>query len=270
MIAGLLGKAAAGIVGLGVVGTAVLTSGLQATATPTLGPTPLAAADIPAGYLRDYETAATTCPGLDWTILAGVGKVESDHGRDTAPSPRPVRRGRCSSNPPPGRNRAWTATATARPDPRDPADAIPAAADYLCALGVARNPTQRLDLVQLWKLRAGVPGGVRRLRRHRASIGDRYGSSADLDRSPERQRGDQDRARPGRHAVRVGRGEHRPASTAPGWCSAPTPAPGSRCRAPRSSSTTPPSPAVAAGAPLAPGDLVFFGTGPANVEHVGI
>ena len=25
------------------------------------------------------------CPGLDWTLLAGIGKVESDHGRSTLP-----------------------------------------------------------------------------------------------------------------------------------------------------------------------------------------
>jgi len=42
-----------------------------------------AMADIPADYLILYQAAATTCPGLDWAVLAGIGKIESDHGRST-------------------------------------------------------------------------------------------------------------------------------------------------------------------------------------------
>src|SRR5262249_12781814 len=44
-----------------------------------------AVADIPATALRDYQEAAQTCPGLSWTVLAGIGKIESDHGRSTLP-----------------------------------------------------------------------------------------------------------------------------------------------------------------------------------------
>jgi hypothetical protein len=44
-------------------------------------PSRTATADIPAGYLRTYQAAAGRCPGLSWTVLAGIGKVESDHGR---------------------------------------------------------------------------------------------------------------------------------------------------------------------------------------------
>lgn len=40
---------------------------------------------IPSAYLRLY-TAAAAHYGLDWTVLAGIGKVECDHGRDPAPS----------------------------------------------------------------------------------------------------------------------------------------------------------------------------------------
>jgi N-acetylmuramoyl-L-alanine amidase len=38
-------------------------------------------ADIPAGVLNLYIDAATTCPGLDPFILAGIGSTETDHGR---------------------------------------------------------------------------------------------------------------------------------------------------------------------------------------------
>ena len=37
--------------------------------------------DIPAPALAAYVSAAERCDGLDWTILAGIGRVESDHGR---------------------------------------------------------------------------------------------------------------------------------------------------------------------------------------------
>ena len=37
--------------------------------------------DIPAPALAAYVSAAERCDGLDWTILAGIGWVESDHGR---------------------------------------------------------------------------------------------------------------------------------------------------------------------------------------------
>jgi transglycosylase-like protein with SLT domain len=40
---------------------------------------------IPASYLSLYVAAARSY-GLDWAILAGIGKVECDHGRDADPS----------------------------------------------------------------------------------------------------------------------------------------------------------------------------------------
>ncbi|MGW5722823.1 C40 family peptidase [Amycolatopsis sp. NPDC003865] len=44
-------------------------------------PSQEAIADIPGDYLALYRAAASACPGLDWSILAAIGKVESDHGR---------------------------------------------------------------------------------------------------------------------------------------------------------------------------------------------
>jgi Transglycosylase SLT domain len=48
-------------------------------------PSALAQREIPPQYLRLYEQAARR-NDLDWAILAGIGKVECDHGRDTDPS----------------------------------------------------------------------------------------------------------------------------------------------------------------------------------------
>jgi hypothetical protein len=45
----------------------------------------LARKEIPPLYLRLYEQAGQRY-GLDWGVLAGIGKVECDHGQDPAPS----------------------------------------------------------------------------------------------------------------------------------------------------------------------------------------
>jgi hypothetical protein len=48
-------------------------------------PSALAQREIPPQYLRLYERAADRY-GLDWAVLAAIGKVECDHGRDADPS----------------------------------------------------------------------------------------------------------------------------------------------------------------------------------------
>ena len=49
------------------------------------GPSALAIRDIPPSYLVLYRAAAQRY-GLDWAVLAAIGKVECDHGRDPDPS----------------------------------------------------------------------------------------------------------------------------------------------------------------------------------------
>jgi Transglycosylase SLT domain len=49
----------------------------------TGGPSPIALADIPADYLLAYEREAARY-GIDWAILAAIGKIECDHGRSRA------------------------------------------------------------------------------------------------------------------------------------------------------------------------------------------
>jgi hypothetical protein len=138
-------------------------------------------ADIPAGYLRHYQRAARRCPGLSWAVLAGVGKVESDHGRARLPGVRS------------GANRAGAAGPMqlgigGRAGPTwqhyridadgdgasvyDPADATTAAADKLCADGAPRrldaalyayNPSGAyVARVKRWAARYTSRGGGRR------------------------------------------------------------------------------------------------------------
>lgn len=51
-------------------------------------PSPVAIADIPADYLVLYQQAAARF-GIDWAVLAAVGKIECDHGRLQAPGCNP-------------------------------------------------------------------------------------------------------------------------------------------------------------------------------------
>jgi Transglycosylase SLT domain len=81
-----LAAAVALLIAIAALTGASIEGGVERVAT---GPQPsaLARSEIPAGYLRLYEEAAQRY-GLDWAILAGIGKVECDHGRDRDPSCR--------------------------------------------------------------------------------------------------------------------------------------------------------------------------------------
>jgi hypothetical protein len=99
-----------------------------------------ARADIPARYLRLYQRAARTCPGLPWGVLAAVGKLESDHGRARLPGVRAGWNAAGAAGPMQfgiGVGRAGNAWARygRGGSVYDPRDAIPAAARYLCAAG---------------------------------------------------------------------------------------------------------------------------------------
>jgi membrane-bound lytic murein transglycosylase B len=56
------------------------------TPSPAPAPTPSGpgVADIPSLYLTAYKAAGAKY-GVDWRVLAAIGKNESDHGRSTAP-----------------------------------------------------------------------------------------------------------------------------------------------------------------------------------------
>jgi cell wall-associated NlpC family hydrolase len=110
-------------------------------------PSTAAVAQIPSNYLLLYMQASATCAGLDWTILAGIGEVESDHGRSTLPGVSSGANAAGAEGPmqfepatfahydapvPPG--------GASPASIYDPADAIYAAARMLCTDG-ARNGT---------------------------------------------------------------------------------------------------------------------------------
>jgi cell wall-associated NlpC family hydrolase len=129
----------------------VLMLALLATGSQTIGlaeaetagaPSTLALADIPHGYLVLYLAAARTCPGLPWSVLAGIGTVESDNGRSDLPdvhsgANRAGAEGPMQFEPATFARYAVDADHDGKPSPYDPADAIYTAAKMLCAAGAA-------------------------------------------------------------------------------------------------------------------------------------
>ncbi|MCW3033816.1 MAG: Lytic transglycosylase catalytic [Solirubrobacterales bacterium] len=87
-----IGAAAATVLALVLATTALVAGvgsgaavGVAVGAEVGAAPSSEAIADIPARYLELYRSAARRY-ALDWAILAGIGKVECDHGRDSDPS----------------------------------------------------------------------------------------------------------------------------------------------------------------------------------------
>jgi hypothetical protein len=138
------------VIGLGVLsdhGVIELHAGPPTTTRPAPGgassappPSRAARSEIPADYLTLYRASARMCPGLPWGVLAGIGKIETNHGRSRAPGViSGVNAFGCCAGPmqfnirngPPS---TWDHYGRGG-NVYDPADAIPAAARMLCANG---------------------------------------------------------------------------------------------------------------------------------------
>jgi transglycosylase-like protein with SLT domain len=97
--------------------------------------------EIPSSYLQLYQAAAQRY-GLDWAVLAGIGRVECDHGRD--PDPSCTQEGAANAAGAAGPMQFIASTwarygidgdGDGKLDRWDPADAIYGAANYLRASG---------------------------------------------------------------------------------------------------------------------------------------
>ncbi|MFD4439883.1 NlpC/P60 family protein [Nocardia sp. NPDC058519] len=125
-----------------------LTAPAPGTASGGSAPSTEAQQDIPAEMLVLYQAAAGDCPGLDWSVLAAIGKIETDHGRSHLPG---VSSGENSSGA--GGPMQFLAptfdSVTARhplpaggaspPSRYNPSDAIHAASFYLCDSGAPED-----------------------------------------------------------------------------------------------------------------------------------
>lgn len=144
-------RSAAVLLGVLVIGIGALVSlaGLSVVGVAGIGPAALssdqlpsaeAQAQIPAAYLQAFQAAAATCPGLSWTVLAGIGRVETDFGADDQVSSAgaegpmqfmPSTFSAYDEPVPPG--------GAAPPSPFDMVDAVYAASRLLCANGARRG-----------------------------------------------------------------------------------------------------------------------------------
>jgi cell wall-associated NlpC family hydrolase len=252
------------MLGAAVVGSGIALYGENAGSAPTT-----TGDGIPAGILTLYQAAAATCPGLPWTVLAAIGTIESDNGQSTLPG---VHSGANSAGaegplqflpatfdeyaepvPPGGADPA---------NPYDPTDAAYAAARLLCANGAAgggdiagaifaynHSATYVQQVLTLAKSYESVTvnavawsAGAVALQWALAQIGTPYvwgGETPEVgfDCSGLVQAA---YAVAGITLPRVAQEQYDTTAKVP------------------------------AGSPLAPGDLVFFGGGPASIDHVGL
>ncbi|WP_052442828.1 C40 family peptidase [Streptacidiphilus neutrinimicus] len=261
--AGLILAVAATVTACLVALATMATGGLLAPDAAAPGRTALA--DIPSGMLTLYQQAAASCPGLPWSVLAAIGKVESDHGRA---------KDQISSAGALGPMQFLPATFAAYdhpvpsgganpPTPWDPTDAVWAAARLLCANGARGGKdipgaiyqynhdhtyvTQVLDIARGYAAAspaAGAPGpaAARAVAYARSQLGVPYQWGAEA---------------PGR------------AFDCSGLTQAAYAAAG--IQLPRTAQQQyDHGPDLPRGSAIQPGDLVFFGADTAHIVHVGI
>ncbi|MFD5699030.1 C40 family peptidase [Streptomyces lasiicapitis] len=241
-------------------------------------PSRVALADIPADHLALYRRAATICPGLDWSVLAAIGKIETDHGRSQLPG---VHRGSNHAGargpmqflkptfdhviarhpPPPG--------GALPPSPYNAHDAIYSAAAYLCDNGARDGRHLRRAVFTYNRAHWYVRKVLTQAHTYRSSTPSTVNATAPP-------------ATAASQAIAYARGQlglpytwggDGPAAGDPGFdCSGLTKAAYAAARVPlprTADSQFATGPRVPKGQPLQPGDLVFYGR-PDNAEHVGL
>ncbi len=245
----------------------VLVIGAASGGVEIAEPSSSALADIPPDYLALYQEAGTEI-GVPWELLAAIGKVECDHGRDPAcqhPNSAGAE-GPMQFLPATFNQYSW-ASGNPNPSIDDPRDAIYAAAALLADNNVRDSPRQALyaynhssiyvDEVLAWAASyqadaAASPVSSATTAAPNASAGAAVSYALAQLGTPYLWGGDG----PGGFDCS---GLVQAAYAAAG------------IQLPRTAQAQHDAgPPVPAGRPLQPGDLVFFGPDLAHVDHVGI
>jgi len=117
------------------------TSSSQSTSAAIPGAAPDRSPSLPAGWAVMERSAAATCPGLPWGVLAGIGTVESHSGTSTAPGVDSGANSAGAEGPMQFLPATFDTYATVGPggvspaSPYDAVDAVYTAAAMLCADG---------------------------------------------------------------------------------------------------------------------------------------
>ncbi|MEU6379251.1 C40 family peptidase [Streptomyces sp. NPDC046909] len=262
------------VIVLAAAGTGGLLSGFGSGSTQ---PSRAALTDIPPDYLGLYMDAATTCPGLDWSVLAAVGKTESDHSRSTLPGVHSSANYAGARGPMQfllptfqsvvARHRLPKGGATP-PSPYNAHDAVYAAAAYLCDSG-ARGGRDLTGAVYAYNHADWYVSQV--LTQAQAySSGSAFGADA----SPTAAALQAINYAQGQLGLPYKWGGDGPGKSDAGFdCSGLTKAAyaAAGIALPRTAQEQfDTGPRVQSGQPLKPGDLVFYGTPNGGIHHVGL
>jgi cell wall-associated NlpC family hydrolase len=274
---GLAAGAVAVAVGTALVGMAVVASAVSFLGGSDGEPSASSAAtaDIPPAMLALYQQAAATCPGLPWTVLAAIGTVESSNGQSDLPGVHSGANAAGAEGPMQFEPATFEEYAlpvppngAVPPSPYDPTDAVYAAARLLCANGASGG--------------ANIPGAIYAYNHSTSyvqqvlSLAQSYmgeggaGSAVDASATSDA----------GVVAVEWALAQ---IGTPYVW-GGESPGVGFDCSGlvqaayavagvalPRvAQDQYDATPKLAAGATLEPGDLIFFGSGPSGIDHVGL
>jgi len=254
-----------------VLSVAVLVSAVLGGSAPgPVGPSKDAAATaragpaLPAGWAALEQAAAATCPGLPWPVLAAIGTVESNSGQSPGPgvssgANRAGAEGPMQFEPQTFASYATVGPGGARPaSPYDAVDAVYTAAALLCADGGGSS--------------GGLRGAVLAYNHDTTyadtvlSLAVAFGDDPSVDGTVV--------AALSFAAGRLGTPYLWGGTGAGGFdCSGLSQAAFAQGGVvlPRvAQDQFAAGPQVAGGTSVRPGDLIFFGTGPAGVDHVGI
>jgi len=272
---GLLAGAGIACLVLALLGTAAVgpAVALLGVGTEPPGPSSEALATIPGPMLALYQAAAATCPGLPWTVLAAVGTVESDNGQSAAPGVHSGANAAGAEGPMQFEPATFAAYSEPVPpggaqpaSPYDATDAVYAASRLLCADGAAGG--------------ADIPAALFAYNHSAAYVAQVLALAASFGQPATP--GPATGAGPDAGGIAVawalaqigtpyvwggqspGVGFDCSGLVRAAWAAAGVGLP--RVAQDQYDAT----PKLSPGTPLAPGDLVFFGQGPASVDHVGL